>query len=124
MRKIPIFTIIAALLLGAGYLYYDHEKSKVEVTFNYIVDKKTKDHQVKGRIDGAGDTTVTLSLSADDWNDIKTGKHYNIQAVFYNKNKLSDKEKQKLDGPFWSNEANQGILVNDIDIEQIEELDY
>ncbi|WP_099221496.1 hypothetical protein [Listeria costaricensis] len=124
MRKIPIFTIIAALLLGAGYLYYNHEKSKVEVSFNYIVDKKTDDYQVKGRIDGAGDTIVTLSLSKDDWNAVKTGQHYNIKAVFYDKNKLSDKQKQKLDGPFWSNEANQGLLVNDVDIEQIEALDY
>ncbi|EMG28580.1 hypothetical protein [Listeria fleischmannii] len=120
MRKIPIFTIIAVLLIGGGYFYYQHMDSKVDITFNFTPTKKAADYTVSGTIDGAGDEVVTLPLSKEMWKTVKKGNHYNVEATFYNKNKVSKEASQKLKGPFWENEANQGLLVNDIKVANIE----
>ncbi|HGI6562530.1 TPA: hypothetical protein ACJUFE_002369, partial [Listeria monocytogenes] len=39
MRKIPIFTVLVAILLFGGYYLYQHASSKVDVTFNFVVDQ-------------------------------------------------------------------------------------
>ncbi|STY43340.1 Uncharacterised protein [Listeria grayi] len=35
MRKVPIFTLLALLLLAGGYFFYQHLSSKVDVTFTF-----------------------------------------------------------------------------------------
>ncbi|MBC1420873.1 hypothetical protein [Listeria seeligeri] len=122
MRKIPIFTLLAAILLFGGYYLYQHATSKVDVTFNYVVTDKGKDNTVTGTIDGAGNKSVTLPLSKESWDAVKKGNRYNVEATFYNKNKISSDEAKELDGPFWSNDSNQGLLVNKVQVENIQEL--
>ncbi|WP_163652932.1 hypothetical protein [Listeria sp. PSOL-1] len=124
MRKIPIFTLIAAFLLGASYLYYHHAKSRVELNFNFAVDKKLSNYTISGRIDGAGDKVITLPLAKSEWQSVKKGKYYTINLTFYNKKTLDQKDKAKLQGPFWLNQANQGLLVNKVKVIKIEEADF
>lgn len=45
-----------------------------------------------------------------------------MEATFYNKNKISSSEAKELDGPFWSNDSNRGLLVNKVHVENIQEL--
>ncbi|MBC1483505.1 hypothetical protein HCJ58_05040 [Listeria sp. FSL L7-1509] len=122
MRKIPIFTLLAAILLFGGYYLYQHASSKVDITFNFVVDDKGTDNTVTGTIDGAGNKAVTLPLSKESWNAVKKGNRYNVEATFYNKNKISSDEAKELDGPFWSNNSNQGLLVNKVQVENIQAL--
>ncbi|MHC5252514.1 hypothetical protein ACYRFS_00845 [Listeria kieliensis] len=123
MRKIPIFTLIAILLLGGGYFYYQHVSSKVNLTFSFNVSKKDTDKKtISGTIDGAGNTLVTLPVSKDLLNSVKKGNHYNIEATFYNKKRVDKKTSQKLEGPFWSNENNKGLLVNKVKVDNLEKI--
>ncbi len=49
MRKIPIFTVLVAILLFGGYYLYQHASSKVDVTFNFVVDQKSKNNTITGK---------------------------------------------------------------------------
>ncbi|WP_088810035.1 MULTISPECIES: hypothetical protein [Listeria] len=120
MRKIPIFTIIAVLLIGGGYFYYQHMSTRVDITFNFTPTKKSADHTVSGTIDGAGTEEVTIPLSEEMWKTVKKGSRYNVEATFYNKNKVSKEVAKNLQGPFWENEANQGLLVNKVKVDNME----
>ncbi|WP_167628584.1 hypothetical protein [Listeria valentina] len=123
MRKIPIFTLVAILLLGGGYFYYQHVSSKVNLTFSFNVSKKDADKKtISGTIDGAGNTIVTLPVSKDLLNSVKKGNHYNIEATFYNKKHVDKKTSQELEGPFWSNENNKGLLVNKVKVDNLEKI--
>ncbi|MBC1340267.1 hypothetical protein IBB56_08415 [Listeria welshimeri] len=122
MRKIPIFTLLAAILLFGGYYLYQHASSKVDVTFNFVVEQKDKNNTITGKIDGAGNKSITLPLSKESWDKVKKGNRYNVEATFYNKKKISSSEAKELDGPFWSNDSNQGLLVNKVQVENIQEL--
>ncbi|EUJ26481.1 hypothetical protein MFLO_13992 [Listeria floridensis FSL S10-1187] len=123
MRKIPVFTLIAILLLGGGYFYYQHVSSKVDITFNFNVTKvNAEKNTISGTIDGAGDTVVTLPVTKDILSSVKKGSHYNIEATFYNKKQVAEKTEKKLEGPFWSNENNKGLLANKVKVENLESI--
>lgn len=122
MRKIPIFTLLALLLLAGGYFFYQHLSSKVDVTFTFLVTKKLEDHKINGTIDGAGDKIVTLPLSKQQWKNVKAGQRYNVEANYYNKKQPAGKESEALKGPFWSNDANRGLLSNKITIVKVENI--
>lgn len=120
MRKVPIFTLFAILLLVGGFFFYQHLNSKVDITFTFLANKKLHNQTVTGTIDGAGDKLVTLPLSKQQWKNMKIGTRYNVEVSFYNTEKLTKKARKKLKGPFWSNESNQGLLTNKITVEKIE----
>lgn len=123
MRKVPIFTLLALLLLAGGYFFYQHLSSKVDVTFTFLVTKKLEDHKINGTIDGAGDKIVILPLSKQQWKNVKAGQRYNVEANYYNKKQPAGKERDALKGPFWSNDANRGLLANKITIVKVENIE-
>ncbi|MBC6309501.1 hypothetical protein HCJ66_08020 [Listeria sp. FSL L7-1582] len=120
MRKIPFFTIIAIVFLAGGYYFLQNSASPIDVSFNFLVTQKNEDNSVSGNIEGAGSKKIKLDLDESQWDSVKVGNRYAIEARFYDKHDVSSKEKKKLEGPFWSNETNTGILANDVEVTMID----
>ncbi|AQY51247.1 hypothetical protein PWEIH_11690 [Listeria weihenstephanensis FSL R9-0317] len=120
MRKIPFFTIIAIVFLAGGYYFLQNSASPIDVSFNFLVTQKNDDNSISGNIEGAGSKKIKLDLDKSQWKSVKVGNRYTVEARFYDKNKVSNKEKKTLEGPFWSNDANTGILANEVEVTMID----
>lgn len=60
-----------------------------------------------------------LVLIKKTWDAIKINRRYEVEVSYKEKHILSDKKRARLQGPFWSNESNGNILVNDVKIQKI-----
>ncbi|ANZ94457.1 MULTISPECIES: hypothetical protein [Brochothrix] len=119
MKRFPIVTIVFVILIGAFFLFQQFSSKRVDLTFVMLVQEKDTTKQISGLIEGAGSEHFVFSVDKKTWDAIKIDRRYEVEVSYKEKHILSDKKRARLQGPFWSNESNGNILVNDVKIQKI-----
>ncbi|EUJ34524.1 hypothetical protein [Brochothrix campestris] len=119
MKRLPLITIIIALLLVLFFCVQRWSASQVDVTFVMLVQEKEGSNDIRGLIEGAGSQHFKFKLNDKLWQATQSNHRYEVKATYKNKHKLSSKKKERLEGPFWSNERNYDMLANEVSIQKL-----
>lgn len=119
MKRLPLITISLALLVIVFFCVQRWSASQVDVTFVMLVQEKDDSNDISGLIEGAGSQHFRFKLTDKLWQTTKANHRYEVKATYKDKYKLSAKKKDRLDGPFWSNESNYAMLANEVSIQKL-----